>query len=258
MRTVRATTTAALLLGLLCAPLAHGCGGGSPRLDFGSDPGVPVITYMSYKAIAPVYNPGVPVAVIYPGAAIRKDGPYDLKSAPLTRKRVSEILERLDDLGFFTLKKEYSHAEPLAGGTTEKLTVNLASGTYVVSVEGGAGPPDWDDIVATVIKAQASDFVEYVPLSLILHAGEADRMEAGAEARPWPGDPQDLARAAAGPPGASAGVELEGDRAAEAWKAISACFSEDGEGEETYWSAGGRLYRYVYAEPALPGVDPGT
>ncbi len=253
MRTARATTTAVLLLALFTAAVAHGCGGSSPGLTFSSDRDTPVIAYSSYQAIAPVYNPGVPVTVVYPELVIRKNGPYDLKSAMLTRGQVSDMLEKLDELGFFRLKKEYRGAEPLAGGTTEKLSVELTSGTYAVSVEGGAGPPDWGDIVATVTNAKASGFREYVPLSLMLHASEAGEEGAGADVKPWPGDPADLGKAAAAP-----GFRLEGDRAATAWKAISASFSQGGSGEDTYWGAGGKVYRYVYATPLLPGIETGS
>lgn len=246
------------LLAMLGASLVCGCGGESPRLTFNSDEDTPVIIYSSYKAIAPVYNSSVPVTVIYPAKVIQKREPYELESASLTSEQVSDTLKKLEEQGYFTLKKEYHRAEQIAGGTTEKLSVRLKSGTYMVSVEGGAGPSGWDDIVATVTNVKASNYRVYVPLSLTLHAREVEGTEAAAGTKPWPGDPADLAKAAATTGGKAGGLELDGDWAATAWEAVSSSFSRGDAGEDTLWSAGGRFYRYVYAVPVLPGVKPGS
>lgn len=257
MRDVRVTIAMALIAALAAMFSPLGCSSKGRDLAFANERDTPVVTYSSHKAIAPVYNPSVPVSVIYPDRIIRKDGPYDLRSARMTREQVGAVLERLDELGFFDLKKEYRNAEPLAGGTTETVSVMLESGTYAVLVEGGAGPPGWNDIVDSVTNARASDFEEYVPLSLILHASEADAPGDGVEVKPWPGDPADLANAAEVRDGSARGAALEGDRAAAAWAAVSSSFSEDGAGGETLWSAGDKVYLAVYATPVLPGVKTG-
>ena len=242
---------------LAASYLAAGCGGGGRDLSYSTDPEKPVITYSSYKAIAPVYNPGVPVVVIYgDGKLIKKEGSYDLTTGKLTDEQVSGILKTLEGEGYFELKETYASKEPLAGGTTEELDVDLDSGTQAVSVEGGAGPAGWDDMVAAVTDVKVSDVEEYVPPSITLFAQEAAEVPTDAEVRPWPGDAADLERAASAQVPAAA-AKLNGEEAGFAWKAVQESFSADGGGSEAYWSAGGKVYTYVYATPIMPGMEEG-
>ncbi len=251
MRLRKVLRTAVLLL-LSLSLLAAGCGAGTD-LAYSTEPDAPVIVYSSYKAIAPIYNPGVPEDVIYgDGTLIRKRDPYVLLTGKLSQAEVQGILEELDEEGFFGLEESYTNKEPLAGGTTEKITVYLESGAHTVSVEGGTGPPGWGDIVASVAEAQPPDMQEYVPSSLTLFAREAGQVPEGARVDPWPGDPADLAQAAS----SQKGLVLEGDEAATAWKAVQEEFVASG-GGDSYWSAGGKVYTYVYATPILPGVEEG-
>ena len=237
---------------LLAAMLpACGCGGKkAPSLSFPSGGETPVINYSSYKAISPVYNPDVPVVVIYAdGTMITKQGPYEFTTGTLSRDQLNEILESLRDAGFFGFKEEYGAGQAKAGGSTQTITVVLESGTYKVSVAGGAGPAGWSDIVDTVTGAKASAEKDFVPSSVILYSKEESQAPQGAAVVPWPGQASDLAGAVV-----QDGKQLEGDSAASAWKALQGVFAQGGAGSDTYWTADGKNYTYVYARPELPGV----
>ena len=238
---------------LLAATLpASGCGGKkAPSLSFPSSGGTPVVNYSSYKAIAPVYNPDVPVVVIYPaGTMIKKEDPYEFTTGTLSRDQVTSILESLQEKGFFGFKKEYGGGEAKPGGTTETITVNLESGKYSVSVAGGVGPEGWNDIIDTVMNAKASGVKDYVPGSIILYSKEGPQVPQGAAVTPWTGQASDLAGAAA-----QDGQKLTGDSAVMAWKTVQGAFANGGAGGDAYWTADGKTYTYVYARPELPGIS---
>jgi hypothetical protein len=229
---------------------ASGCGGKkAPPLDLPSGAQTPVIVYSSYQAIAPVYNPDVPVVVIYPdGTMIKKEEPYLFNTGTLSSEQLNGILKSLADAGFFGYKKEYGAGQAKPGGATETLTVNLESGEYTVSVAGGTGPAGWNEIVDTVTGARPSEESEYIPGTIVLYAKEAPQVPQGATVMAWPGD---LAGAAA-----EDGQELSGDAAALAWRAVQGVYAGGGAGSETYWkSSDGKTYTYVYARPELPGVE---
>jgi hypothetical protein len=238
---------------LMALLLASGCGGKTERgMTFPTTADKPVVTYSSYKAIAPVYNPDVPVAVIYgDGTVIKKEDPYQFTTGTLSPQQMEELLKTLEDQGFFELESEYKNKVPLAGGTTDTVTVVTSSGTHEVSAEGGAGPPGWGDTLASITGVKASGEKEYVPSSITLFAREATEVPQGAAVEPWPGDPSELATAASG----DAGLKLNGEAASTAWKAIQSSFSQNSAGEDAYWSAGDKTYTYVYASPILPGID---
>lgn len=248
-------------VGALMATVVAGCGETQTDLGFARSDTTPVVIYTSYKAIAPVYNPDVPVVVIYGnGTVVKKDGPYTFRTGSMTGDQLTALLKKLDSAGFFAMNKQYRSGQALAGGTTDMLKVNLESGAHAVSVEGGAGPPGWGDIVAAVTNAKVSKSKEYVPLSITVFAREVGEVPPGANSIAWPGSPADLASAAAAPKG----YKLEGAEAANAWKAITGAYNPQNSGtkvptgqspagEETYWSAGGKVYTYVYARPILPG-----
>jgi hypothetical protein len=246
-RTLTSSIVAMVLVALLTA---SGCGGKTDSgMTFPSTPGKPVVTYTSYKAIAPAYNPDVPVAVIYgDGAVIKKEDPYKLTTGALSSQQMSDLLKTLKDRGFFEMKSEYKNKVPLAGGTTDTVTVVTSSGTHEVSAEDGAGPPGWGDILAAITGVEAPDMKEYIPSSITLFAREATDVPQGAAVEPWPAGPPDLAAAAA----AAAGLGLNGDSAGGAWRAVQSSFARNGSGEEAYWISGGKTYTYVYANPILP------
>jgi hypothetical protein len=231
---------------------ASGCGGkNAPSLSFPSSGETPVIVYSSYQAIAPVYNPDVPVVVIYPdGTMIKKQDPYQFTTGMLSRDEITGILQSMADAGFFGFKKEYSGGEAKPGGTTETMTVNLDSGTYKVSAVGGSAPSGWNEIVETVTGAEPSAVKDYVPETIILYSKEAPQVPQGAVVTPWPGQASDLAGATA-----ENGQKMTGDSAASAWKTLQGAYASGGAGSETYWTAGGKTYTYVYGRPVLPGVE---
>jgi hypothetical protein len=252
MRLAKAFVIVAVSILVAATLPASGCGGKkAPSLSFPSSGETPVVNYSSYKAIAPVYNPDVPVVVIYPnGTIIKKQDSYEFTTGMLSRDQVTSILESLQEKGFFGFKKEYGGGAAKPGGTTENLTVNLESGTYSVSVVGGAGPEGWNDIIDTVINAKVSGVKDYVPSSIILFSKEEPQVPQGAPVTPWPGQASDLAGAAA-----QDGQKLTGDSAASAWKTVQGAFSKGGAGSEIYWTADGKTYTYVYARPELPGIS---
>ena len=252
MRFAKAFVILAVSILVVATLPASGCGGKkAPSLSLPSSVETPVVNYSSYKAIAPVYNPDVPVVAIYSnGTMIKKEDPYKFTTGALSRDQVTSILESLQEKGFFGFKKEYEGSAAKPGGTTENLTVNLESGKYSVSVAGGMGPEGWNDIIDTVINAKASGVKDYVPSSIILYSKEEPQVPQGATVTPWPGQASDLAGAAA-----QDGQKLTGDSAALAWKTVQGAFANGGAGGDAYWTADGKTYTYVYARPELPGID---
>jgi hypothetical protein len=260
----RKTATSSIVMVVLMALLlASGCGGKTQSgktangkaesgVSFPATADEPVVTYTSYKAIAPVYNPDVPVTVIYgDGTVIKKEDPYRFTTGTLSPQQMEELLKTLEEGGFFELESEYKNEVPLAGGTTDTVTVVTSDGTHEVSAEGGAGPPGWDDMLTAITGVKASDESEYVPSSIALFAREATEVPQGAAVQPWPGDSSELAAAAS----ADAGTRLNGEEAGTAWKAVQSSFSQNSSGEGAYWSAGDKTYTYVYASPILPGIE---
>jgi hypothetical protein len=237
---------------LAALALAAGCGGKTrANMSFPTGAGTPVVTYWSYKAISPVYNPDVPVTVVYgDGTLIKKEDAYKLTRGTLTRQQMSGLLKTLQDKGFFDMKSEYNTEKPLPGGTTDTVSVTTTTETHQVSVEGGAGPAGWNGIISAVTGLQGAGTTEYVPESITLFAREAAQVPQGAAVNPWPGSPSDLAGAAA----QDAGLGLNGAAAGTAWSAVQSSFSQNSSGEDAYWSAGGKTYTFVYASPLLPGI----
>ncbi len=100
------------------AVLAAGCGQTRPDLTYDSSKQVPVIVYTETSAISPVYNPDVPVVVIYgDGTVIKKEGPYRLTTASL-QGSLGELLGTLSDESFFGLKDVYE-ANPGKGAVLD-------------------------------------------------------------------------------------------------------------------------------------------
>lgn len=269
--TRRLCALALALLLLVAVAAAAGCGnkeeprkktqpeeekktGGVSGLAYDSSPDNPVIIYRTSQAIAPVYNPDAPKVIIFgDGTYVRKEGPYTFSASELD-DGVEGVLDALEEAGFYGLDEEYPTEEPLAGGTTEYLTVNLLDESYTVTVESGADPPpEWSEIVEIVQSAPATEIGEYIPDEVVLYANEADETPGGSTEREWPGDPSELAEASSAGGEDESGVTLEGEGAHLAWETIQVAFEAD-EGN-TVWSAGGSLYTYVYATPVFPGVD---
>lgn len=254
MNSIRATGFAALALAavLVATAALPGCGS-KVALDFNTSSNVPVVTYYARKAIAPVYNPDAPVAIVYgDGTLVKKDDSYKFTTGTL-EEEVSLMLTELQNDGFFNLNPEYK-GEPLAGGTTEQMIVALTAKTYYVTVESGAAPANWDEMVKLVTDARITGAREYIPPVVWLLANVATDVPAGANVQPWPGNPQDLEKASAMLDGTDKrGVTLEGEAATTAWLAIQQTFDTSG-GSDAYWSADGNTYTYVYAVPLFPGV----
>lgn len=222
-----------------------GCGGGSTvSLAYDKTATNPVLIFRETQAIAPIYNSSAPVTIIYGDEMIiEKDDSYEFVQG---KAGLEDILSDLRDYGFFDMKESYSGKTPRAGGVTQVLTVNLTDEQYEVSVETGSEPAGWGDIVDAVTDVDIADSKEYIPEKLTLYAKE-ETGAGGLEVMPWPGDPEDLAEAAAGE-----GVELKGEEAEVAWKAIQDTYEKV---DDIVWEGGGKYYTYVYASPVFPGVE---
>lgn len=246
MKKLIGTLAVVVVLAAFSLLVVSGCGdGGSVDLAFDSSPDNAVVLLETSQAIAPIYNPDAPVAITYgDGTHIQKKGPYEFMEGELSGG-VESQLDKLDELGFFKLKESYE-GEPLAGGTTDTLTVNLSDKSYTVTVIGSYGPPNWDEIKTAVTEPAVTGEKEYMPEGITLFAKQADGPEGQVEE--WPGNPEDLSEAAA----SSDGVRLEGEEAATAWKAVSDSMAAGG---DMVFKAGDSYYTYVYASPMFPGVS---
>lgn len=228
--------------------------GGESELAYDDSPENPVVIYRTSQAIAPVYNPDAPKVIIFgDGTLVKKEGPYTFSASELD-DGVQGVLDALEKKGFYELDEEYPTEEPLAGGTTEYLTVNLADSSHTVTVESGATPPSsWSDIKDLVESPPSTEIGEYVPDEVVLYANPVTEQPGGSTERQWPGDPSELAGASSESDTQKADARLEGESANTAWEAVQEAFEEDG--GDTVWNAGGKLYTYVYATPVFPGVE---
>jgi len=233
------------ILILVLLIISQGCGK-SIDLSFNESPKVPIVIYYKSQAIAPVYNPNVPVAVLYgDGKIIVKESAYDYYSGKASGG-VSSVLEAFSKAGFFDFKPEYK-GEPRVGGATEMLTVNLKAMTKRVVVEAGQEPSSWHEITALLTDGKISGKHEWIPSSITLFAREKAGTAEGATA--WPGKGQELENASKA---GSDGLYLQGEDARVAWTAIRDSFKE--KGSDTIWIEGGKTYTYVYASPHIPGI----
>lgn len=237
---------AVLMVALVALPL--GCGGEEPPdLAYDTAADNPVVMYFSYKAIAPVYNPTAPVAVVYgDGTLVKKDDPYRYTSGKL-EAGVDGLLQTISNEGFFGLKTEYE-GEQMAGGATEVISVSLEEKPHTVTVSGNKAPANWDTIVDSVTNAQVSAPEEYIPPAARLFANKEEGPPSAPKVMEWPGDPTELERASAD---GTNGLKLEGEQARLAWKAMQEAMSTEG---EAVWKAGDSFYSYVYTYPIFPGI----
>ncbi|MBN1288007.1 MAG: hypothetical protein JXA49_00025 [Actinobacteria bacterium] len=240
-------TAALMACGILLVSGLCGCGGAKTDLTYDKSGSKPVVVYRTYQAIAPIYNPDAPQIIVYgDGSVIEKKGPYEYTGGMLESGGVDALLRELESEGYFSLKQDYSSGEPVAGGVTETVTVNLSTKDYEVNVENGSDPSGWENIVSAVTGLDVSGAEAYTPPGVVLFAGE-EADPGNREILKWPGGAEDLADAAAGE-----GFKLEGDSAAAAWKAVGESFERE---DEIVWEGGGKYYSYVYASPVFPGVS---
>lgn len=240
------TVAVAVVVSLSWVALATG-GCGNRDLSLSSCKTLPVVNYRSVKTVSPAYNPTVPVVLIYPdGTIIKKQGPYRLISGKITKAQIDELLRKLDDYGFFELG-EVCAGKPLPGGATEILSVVILTGTNTTTVAPGAAPPNWNEIIKSVMAVPVPGGASYVPEKIRLHASIASPPE-GVQVSPWPAGAPDLAAAAA----EQGGMVVTGDTAAVAWTELERAYS-DSAAAEPYWTHGGGVYT-VYASPVFPGV----
>lgn len=237
-------TISILICSLMAISILCGCGGEKVDLSYDDSGSQPVIVYGTTQAIAPIYNPDAPQVIIYgDGTVIQKKGPYEYSKGRLESGGVEKILEELDSEGFFGLKESYESDEPLAGGITETVTVNLTNEEYEVSATDNAGPDGWDKMVSSITGLDVEGAEDYIPPGVVLYANE-EADPSGKEILTWPGSAEDLANATA-----EKGYDLEGDSAATAWKAVSDTFERE---DEIVWEGGGKYYSYVYCSPVFP------
>ncbi|MBN2169069.1 MAG: hypothetical protein JW738_07480 [Actinobacteria bacterium] len=237
---------ALIVCGILLVSGLCGCGGEKTDLSYNDSGSQPVVVYRTSQAIAPIYNPYAPQVIIYgDGAVIQKKGPYKYTKGRLGSGGVDKVLSDLDTEGFFGLKESYESKEPLEGGITETVTVNLTDREYEVSAADNAGPSGWDEIVGSITGLDVEGSEDYIPPGVVLYAKE-EADPSGKEILTWPGDAGDLANATA-----EKGYDLEGDSAVTAWNAVSESFEKE---DEIVWEGGGKYYSYVYCSPVFPGV----
>ena len=246
------TVLVGLILSAVLVAALGGCGGGTVTIKFNTGIDKPVVVLTESRALSPALNPGAPETIIYGnGLIVQKKGPYSYTAGLSNGADVKSILRKLQDQGFFGLKSEYKSGQPVAGGATAALTVNTTDKTYEVTVEAGAKPAGWDDIVSTVRSAETPDMKPYNPSKIRLYAAEATGVPASANVEDWPGLRDELKNAAAA---GSKGYEVQMELAISIWVGLQAAF-EQGNFQEIYWKTNdGRTYTAVYAFPIFPGT----
>ena len=226
--------------------IAAGCGTSGPSLTYNKSAKNPVIVFRNLQALAPLYNPVAPVAVYYgDGTVVLKKDSYSYQSGKLPEGGLDETLKTISGQGFFQMKSKYSGA-PIAGGITSVLRVNLTEKTYEVTVESGAGPKGWNEIVSAVKKPQLPKTSVYYPPTVHLHATPFVSA-GGATVKNWPAHAGDLSAVGKAPHGS----KISGDEAENAWKAIGGTVKSKA---EVFWRYKDNLYGNVYAAPIFTGV----
>ena len=243
----RKSVPAAAVILMVALMIASGCGKAGPNLTYDKSAKNPVIVLRNLQALAPLYNPDAPVAIYYgDGTVVLKKGAYSYVSGKLPEGGLDNTLKALSDEGFFEMKKEYKGA-PVAGGVTSVLKVNLEDKKYQVTVGSGAAPTGWDSITKTVTKLELPKTSVYYPPTVHLHATPFGAVEEGVTVKNWPANAGDLNAVGESPKG----LNISGDKAENAWKAIGGTVKGTA---EVFWRYKDDLYGNVYAAPVLTGV----
>jgi len=245
---VSGKTLAATAIILMAAMvIAAGCGTSGPSLTYDKSAKNPVIILRYQQALAPLYNPNAPAAIYYgDGTVVLKKGPYSYLSGKLAEGGIDDTLKTVSDNGYFQMETKYS-GTPTPGSKTSVLKVNLTEKSYEVTVESGASPKGWDEIMTAVTKPDLPKTTAYYPPSVHLHATPFGAVEAGVTVKNWPTDAGDLAAVGK----SSNGLKISGDEAENAWKAIGGAVKST---KEVFWRYKSNLYGNVYAAPIFTGV----
>jgi hypothetical protein len=239
-----------LLIAVLLIVGLCGCKG-EVSLDYETAADKPLVIMIRYQPVSPVYNPDSPEAILYGnGDVIHREGPYSYQFGVLSPDQVQGMLDTLDGLGFFSLESNYQASEPLMGGITETVIVNLASESKKVTAQSGAEPPNWNQIIRAVEDIKPEESAGYAPSRVRLFAATTQPPDDASGVLEWQIDETLMKAANAG----SRGLELEGEQASSAWKAIGEAL-EAGPGHETVWRESDRYYGSVYASPIFPGLS---
>jgi hypothetical protein len=241
------TVAAAAVVLITVSMIAAGCGVSGPDLIFNRSAKNPVIVLRYAQALAPLYNPNAPAAIYYgDGTVVLKKDSYSYTSGKLAEGGLDETLKKISDQGFFEMKSKYTGA-PVPGGKTSVLQVKLKEKSYEVTVESGAGPKGWNEIMTAVTKPELPKTSTYYPPAVHLHATPFGAAEEGTTVKNWPSNAGDLAKVGDAPRGS----KISGNEAENAWKAIGGTVK----GTATIlWRYKEDLFGNVYAAPIFTGV----
>lgn len=238
---------ATVIILIAASMIAAGCGVSGPDLIFNRSAKNPVMVLRTLQALAPLYNPNAPAAVYYgDGTVVLKKDSYSYQSGKLAEGGIDDTLKTISDNGFFQMKSKYTGA-PVPGGKTSVLQVKLKEKSYEVTVESGAGPKGWNEIMTAVTKPELPKTSTYYPPTVHLHATPFGAAEEGVTVKNWPADAGDLAAVGESPKG----LNISGDKAENAWKAIGGAVKGTA---VVLWRYKDDLYGNVYAAPIFTGV----
>lgn len=241
-----------ITVGAVIIAYLGGCDGSTVKIGYDKAASKLVVVLIEYKAIAPAYNTAAPQSIIYGnGLIVQRENPYSYVAGMAPGTQVESLLQKLQDLDYFSLKSDYKSDKTVAGGTTTTLTVYTTDKTYEVTVEAGAKPAGWDAMIKTVKDAKAGDMTEYNPSKIRLYAEAVSSVPGSAKVEDWPALRDELKNAAAA---GSKGFLVEMEEAIADWKAIQGSY-EQGNLLDVYWKNNdGQVYTSVYAFPIFPGL----
>lgn len=235
-----------LALALVAAGMA-GCGT-APAVEYSDSPTQPIISYQRTQALPPEFSPRGPVFIVYgDGTAYRREGLMDYKGGKLTDEQLKALVTSVVDKGFFGM--EQLMGDPLPGGAVDHVTVTLKGrSSSVEAPEGTTG--EFGAIVEELRSYKIPDEKEYLPDTITLFATENPQGQAvQGNVLEWTADPTLLSRASEARNSPTAGISVHGQEAQQAWKLLRDASKT---GQAVAWSAGGRVYVSVYADPFFP------
>lgn len=232
---------------LAACAFAAGCGS-SPQIEYSRSPDQPIVSCQRTQALPPEFSPKGPVFIVYgDGTAYRRGGSMDYVTGRLTGAQLERLLTSIVDAGFFRMKQVLGNPQP--GGAVDHVTVTLKGASYSVEApEGTTG--DFGSIVNGLRSFRIPGEKEYLPDTITLYASENPPGQAVEDkVLEWTADPGLPAQASANRNAEGAGLLVRGPQAQQVWKLLRDAPSSGG---PVAWSAGGKVYTSVYADPFFP------
>ncbi|MBN1289774.1 MAG: hypothetical protein JXA49_09090 [Actinobacteria bacterium] len=217
LRRLSGVTLSFLLITVVLSGLSlSGCGG-KVIITYDKSPENPVVEYRTGGGLAPLTEDQIADFMLFGDGRVVKDSEESrtglMVEGKLDEEGVKELLEEIEEAGFFNLEDEYFNKDVMdAPGS--RMSVNLngrkkAVYVYAMDVKG------FDEAVGAVMGFPVEDEKEYIPVSGFLYINSVDPGEIEDGGYPGPAGslpaPEEMARAAeTGEP-----VEVDGGTFAE-------------------------------------------